>query len=160
VPLVIDRPNSKEQYHDYFSCSAPARKTACALCGGRHAAGAVGADDFRCIRDFDLAESRSNACLHCNLARRMGDIVAGSISNLARGAAAGAKDRGIRRRDTAVELTQGKTGAVQAVAPVQSPSPCAMALRITLGNASPASVAIGTQRMPSGARERAASFAV
>src|SRR6185369_16354727 len=38
------------------------------------------------------------------------------------------------------------------VLPVQRPSPCAMALRITLGSASSASVAIGTQRMPSGAR--------
>jgi hypothetical protein len=160
MPRVIDRPNSKEQYHDYFSCSAPARKIACALRGGRHAAGAVSSDDFRCIRDLDAEESRSNPCFHCDLARRLGDIVAGGISNLARGAATGAKDRGVRRRDPAVKLTKGKTGAIRTVAPVQSPSPCTMALRITLGNASPASVAIGTQRIPAGARVRAASWAV
>ena len=35
-----------------------------------------------------------------------------------------------------------------------------MALRITLGSASPASVATGTHRMPSGARVRAGTFAV
>ena len=37
-----------------------------------------------------------------------------------------------------------------------SPSPCAITLRITFGSASSASVAIATQRMPSGARARAA----
>src|SRR5581483_7243283 len=42
----------------------------------------------------------------------------------------------------------------------QCPSPCATTLRITLGSASPASVAIGTQRMPSGARVRAGTLAV
>ena len=73
----------------------------------------------------------------------------------------GAKDRGVRRRDTAAKRTQGQKRAPSELwRPFHSPSPCAMALRITLGNASPASVAIGTQRMPSGARERAASFAV
>lgn len=41
----------------------------------------------------------------------------------------------------------------------QSPNPCATTLRITLGSASPSSVAIGTQRMPSGARVRAGTRA-
>ena len=41
-----------------------------------------------------------------------------------------------------------------------SPSPCAITLRMTFGSASPASVAIGTQRMPSGARVRAGTLAV
>src|SRR3984893_16299029 len=40
------------------------------------------------------------------------------------------------------------------------PSPCAIALRMTFGSASSRSVAIGTQRIPSGARVRAATFAV
>src|SRR5437867_12529207 len=46
-----------------------------------------------------------------------------AFPTLARGAAAGAKDRGVRRRDTAVKLTQGKTGAVRAAAPVSIPQP-------------------------------------
>ena len=38
--------------------------------------------------------------------------------------------------------------------------PCATTFRMTFGSASPAKVAIGTQRMPSGARVRAGTFAV
>ena len=34
------------------------------------------------------------------------------------------------------------------------PNPCAIALRMTLGSASPCSVAIGTQRIPAGAAAR------
>ena len=41
-----------------------------------------------------------------------------------------------------------------------SSSPCAITLRMTLGNASSASVAIGTQRMPSARACRAATRAV
>jgi len=41
-----------------------------------------------------------------------------------------------------------------------SPNPCAITLRITFGSASPSSVAIGTQRMPSGARVRTGTVAV
>jgi predicted signal transduction protein with EAL and GGDEF domain len=40
------------------------------------------------------------------------------------------------------------------------PSACAITLRMTLGRASPPRVAIGTQRMPAGARVRASAFAV
>ena len=42
----------------------------------------------------------------------------------------------------------------------QRSSPCAITLRMTFGSASSASVAIGTQRIPPGARVRAATFAV
>ena len=79
---------------------------------------------------------------------------AGRVSDPGRGASAGAAVRRV-----SVEMPPQKTACRrQRATPGNLPSPCAITLRMTLGSASSASVAIGTQRMPSGARVRAGTL--
>lgn len=127
---VRDRPTEfPRSNHDIVSWSAFAREIAGALCSNHHAPRVIGSDDFRRICDFDPKESWTHPCFHCDVAHRMGHILARRVSNIARGASTCSAPRCTRGGAVGFELTTKRRalprGGARFTLPTRARSPCA-----------------------------------